>query len=290
MLKNRVIGCLIVKGGVVVQSTQFRTYLPVGKPEIAVEFLNAWGIDEIVLLDIDATRERRGPEIALVTRASKCGLVPLTVGGGIRHIDDIRDLIHAGADKVSVNKVALTDPDLVSRAAAVFGSQCIVVSIDARLTSPGVWEVYSDGGRVPTGLAPDTWARAVERLGAGEILLTSIDRDGCFTGYDVELIRRVAGAVGIPVIVCGGAGHPRHFLEGLRIDGVSAVAAGNIFHFSEHSVITTKAYLRAAGVDVRIDTYPTYGEAQFGENGRILKAPDAVLEELIFEFIPKEVI
>jgi len=290
VLKNRVIGCLIVKGGIVVQSTGFRSYLPVGRPEIAVEFLNSWGIDEIVLLDIDATREGRGPDIGLVARASKCGLVPLTVGGGIRHIDDIRDLIHAGADKVSINKAALLTPVLVREAAAVFGSQCIVVSIDARQNSPRKWEVYSDGGRVATGKEPWTWAREVERLGAGEIFLTSVDRDGGFNGYDLELISRVAGAVTIPVIVCGGAGHPKHFLEALGIDGVSAVAAGNFFHFTEHSVVVAKAYLKAVGIDIRLDTYPTYGEAEFAENGRILKKPDPVLEELIFEFIPKEVI
>lgn len=289
MLKNRVIGCLVVKAGVVVQSMDFRRYLPVGRPEIAVEFLNAWGIDEIVLVDIDATREGRGPDIGMVSRASKSGFVPLTVGGGIRTVDDIRDLIHAGADKVAINKAALATPDLVSRGAEVAGSQCIVVSIDARRTGGG-WEVYADGGRTPTGWSPAEWAREVERLGAGEIFLTSIDRDGSFRGYDLDLARAVAGAVTIPVIVCGGAGHPRHFHEALRIEGVSAAAAGNIFHFTEHSVITTKAHLRAAGMDVRLDTYPTYAHAAFGETGRIRKAPDEVLEELIFEFIPKEVI
>ncbi len=290
MLHKRVVACLVIKNGRVVQSIGFEKYLPVGSPRISVEFLNRWGIDEVILLDIDAAAENRQPDFEMVTESSKKGFVPLTVGGGIKSIDDMRKLIHCGADKVSINKVSLKKPAIIGEAAAVFGSQCVVVSMDVKNTGSGKYEVFSDSGKNPTGLSPVSWAREVESLGAGEILLNSVDRDGMKNGYDLKLISSVASAVTIPIIACGGVGHPEHFLEGITKGHASAVAAGNFFHFTEHSPVTAKAYLNKQGIDVRLDTYSNYKEAGFKKSGRISKMPEDYLDELRFEIIPEEVI
>jgi cyclase len=289
-LKKRLIACLVVKNGVVVQSIGFSRYLPVGRVDVAVEFLNSWGVDEIVMLDIDATHSGRGPDTKLVSQASQRGLVPLTVGGGIRSVDDMRQVLRSGADKIAINSAAIRDASLVSEGARVFGNQCIVVSIDAKLDSEGDYEVYSPSGRAPTQLDPFEHARRVEELGAGEVLLNSVDRDGSQAGYDLKLIGKMTEAVNIPVIVCGGVGHPRHFVEGFRAGNVSAVAAANFFHFSEHSVTTAKSYLAESGTDIRLDTYADYREHKFDSRGRVSKRPDGELAELVFEYIPKEVI
>ncbi|WP_204106202.1 MULTISPECIES: imidazole glycerol phosphate synthase cyclase subunit [Spirulina sp. CCY15215] len=290
MLNKRLIACLVIKNGIVVQSINFKQYLPIGRPEIAVEFLNSWGVDEIVLLDIDATPNKRSPNLEMVSRISRYGFVPLAIGGGIKTISDIRALVQAGADKIAINQIAIANPTVITEAARVFGCQCIIVSIDMKRNQDGEYEVFTNSGRKPTGFSPWNWAKQVESLGAGEIFLNSIDRDGCQEGYDLEVIEKVANVVSVPVIVCGGVGHPQHFVEAARIENVSAVAAANFFHFSEHSIITTKAYLENTNINVRLDSYANYRDCLFDDNGRLAKKTDDYLENLRFEFYPKEVI
>ncbi len=231
MLKKRIVASLVIKNEIVVQSIGFKKYLPVGKPIISVEFLNLWGIDEIVILDIDATAGRRKTNFNMITQISKKNFVPLTVGGGIQSLDDMRMLIHCGADKISINSIALANSVILKEAAEVFGNQCIVVSMDVKINRDGQYEVFSNSGQIPTGLKPAEWARQIENLGAGEILLNSIDRDGSKQGYDLDLVRMVSDAVSIPVIACGGVGHPQHCLDvGVR-GNAAALAAGSVFHF-----------------------------------------------------------
>lgn len=280
MLQRRLITCLVVKDGWVVQSIEFQRYLPVGCPETAVEFMARWDVDEIVMLDITATPGRRSPDTDLVSRVSEKCFVPLTVGGGIRRVSDIKDLTHAGADKVSINSQALRNPGLIKEGAAMFGRQCIVVSIDVRRHTHGDYEVFGDSGRRPTGLHPVQWASEVEKLGAGEIFLTSIDRDGTKRGYDLDLIKMVAEAVNIPVIACGGVGRMEHFVEGVQEGKASAVAAANVLHFTEHSVIVAKAYLRRHGIGVRLGMPPTYSDFAFDDSGRIAKRAEFVFNEI----------
>ena len=290
MLKKRVVAVLLVHQGFVVQSIGFRRYLPVGSSEVCVEYLSRWGIDEIVLLDIDATPQRRAPNIELLTRVSRRAFVPLTVGGGIRTLEDIRTLVHSGADKVSINDAALRDPGLVSVAAAKFGSQSVVVSIDVRRHHDGRYEVFAGSGRIGTGRNPFEVALAAENAGAGEILLNSIDRDGMKTGYDLELLRGMAGAVSLPVIACGGVGRAEHLGEGMEA-GASASAAANFFHFTEHSAIVAKAILAARGAPVRLDTEASYADCTFEPiTGRVAKRSSAQLRDLRFTVYKSEVI
>lgn len=291
MLKQRVVAILPVKSGIVVQSIQFERYLPVGKPRIAVEFLNQWGIDEIILVDIDATTEGRLVDLEMIRTLSRVCFVPLTIGGGIRSVADMTEVIHSGADKISLNTAAFHTPELITQGAETFGSQCIIVSIDVRRVDSGSAEVFLRSGREATGVHPVDFARNVERLGAGEIVLNSIDRDGMRTGYDLDLAGKVAAAVNIPVIVCGGVGHPRHFAEGLSIPNVSAVAAGNFYHFTEHSATTAKSHLRRRNEqELRLDTHVDYCEFDYDSDGRIAPKSDDDLEKLFFEIHPKEVI
>ncbi len=290
MLKPRLIACLPMKNNIVVQSIGFQKYLPVGDPAIAIEFLNQWGIDEIILLDIDATREKRGPNFELVKRISRKCFVPLTVGGGIRTLEDIRKLIRYGADKVSLNSAAVENPELVSRAAAVFGNQCIIVSLDVGRGSTGKQEVFIRGGTTATGVDPREMALRMEHGGAGEIFLTSMERDGTGQGYDLELIQRVSDGVNVPVIACGGVGHPQHFIDGFLLGKATACAAGNFFHFTEHSPITTKSFLLQKGINIRLDTNAHYNDSNFDMQGRIAKKDDSYLEKIRFEYFPQEVI
>lgn len=290
MLKKRLVALLVVKNGIVVQSIGFRKYLPVGSPLIAVEFLNNWGIDEIIMLDISATPEGREPDFDLVKKVSKKCFVPLTVGGGVRNLDDMRKLIHFGADKISINHIALKKPEIISEASYVFGSQSIVVSIDVRAVGRHNYEVFYESMAESTHKNPVDWSREVERLGAGEILLTSIDRDGSKSGYDIELIKMVSKSVEIPVIACGGVGHPDHMLEGIVSGSASAVAAGNFFHFTEHSAITAKAYIQRHHSETRLDSYAQYKGFNFSEAGRLAKKEERYLEKLRFEYQPEEVI
>jgi cyclase len=253
VLAKRIIPCLDVKGGRVVKGVRFLELRDAGDPvEIAARY-DREEADELVFLDITASHERRDILIDVVRKTAEQVFMPLTVGGGVRTLEDIRALLLAGADKVSINTAAVSDPAFVRRAAERFGSQCTVVAIDARAV-PGrsaEWEVYTHGGRRPTGIPAVEWARRMEGYGAGEILLTSMDRDGTRDGYDIPLTRAIADAVGIPVIASGGVGTLSHLLEGLTGGGADAVLAASIFHYAEHTVSEAKEYLRRHGVPVR---------------------------------------
>ncbi len=251
MLKNRLVACLLLRDGWVVQSVRFKRYLPIGTPEIAVEYLVRWDIDEIILIDMTATLKGKGPNLEMVSRLARRCLIPLTVGGGVRCLEDIRALIYVGAEKVSINSAILKNRALIQEGSQVLGTQSIVASIDVKVDESGSYQVYGASGTWATGLHPVEWAQEVERLGAGEIFLNSIDRDGTKQGYDTQLIRLVVESVHIPVIACGGVGRMGHFSEGILKGKASAVAAANIFHFTEQSVVHAKENLSNAGIAVR---------------------------------------
>lgn len=243
------IPCLDVTGGRVVKGVNFVNLRDAGDPvELAARY-DEEGADEVVFLDITASSDARETMVDVVRRTAEQVFIPLTVGGGVRSVDDARKLLRAGADKVSVNTSAVSRPELVSELAREFGAQCVVVAIDAR-RSPGGFEVYTHGGRKPTGLDAISWAAEVERLGAGEILLTSMDRDGTRDGFDLELTRRVSESCNLPVIASGGVGSLEHMVEG-ALEGADAVLAASIFHFGEFTVRQAKEALTAAGVTVR---------------------------------------
>lgn len=251
MLARRLIPCLDVDAGRVVKGTSFVNLRDAGDPvELAVLY-DREGADEIVFLDITASHEQRGIMDEVVRRTAEALTIPFTVGGGLRSVDDLRRMLHAGADKVGINTAAVQRPALVREAARRFGSQCIVVSIDARAVGPGRWEVYTHGGRIPTGRDAVEWARTVADHGAGEILLTSMDQDGQEHGYDLALTRAVTQAVRVPVIASGGAGHPRHFVEVIREADADAVLAASMFHFGRHGITEAKAHMAASGIAVR---------------------------------------
>ncbi len=256
MLAKRIIPCLDVKNGRVVKGVNFVDLRDAGDPVEQAVVYDREGADELVFLDITASHERRDIVIEMVRRVAESVFIPFTVGGGVRKVDDIRSLLLAGADKVSINTAAVQDPDLVRRAAQRVGSQCIVVAIDARRRPDGGWEVYTHGGRKPTGLDAVEWARRVEDLGAGEILLTSMDRDGTQAGYDVDLTVAVASAVGIPVIASGGAGAPEHFHDVLTRGKADAALAASLFHYRRLSIAQVKAFLAERDVPVRIVGFP----------------------------------
>ncbi|MGH7408198.1 MAG: imidazole glycerol phosphate synthase subunit HisF [Candidatus Methylomirabilales bacterium] len=251
MLAKRIIPCLDVKDGRVVKGVRFVDLRDAGDPAQAAAAYDAAGADELVFLDITASHERRKIMLEVVRRTAERAFMPLTVGGGIASLGDIRALLLAGADKVSVNTAAVKDPDLIREAAERFGSQCIVLAIDAKARPGGGWEVFVHGGRTPTGLEAVDWARRGAGLGAGEILLTSMDRDGTKDGYDLALTAAVAGAVPVPVIASGGAGRAEHLYAALTDGGADAALAASIFHFGELSIPQVKAYLRERGVPVR---------------------------------------
>jgi cyclase len=252
MLCKRLIPCLDVKDGRVVKGVQFVALRDAGDPVAAALAYDAQGADELVFLDITASHEGRATMLDVVRRTAEGIYMPLTVGGGIRSLDDIRTLLRAGADKVSLNTAALERPALVSEAARAFGSQCIVVAIDAKSRAAGAWEVFTHGGRRPTGRDAVAWAREVERLGAGEILLTSMDRDGTGEGYDLALTRAVSDAVSVPVIASGGVGRLEHLRERVVEGRADAVLVASLFHFGQHTVPEAKRYLAEQGVPVRI--------------------------------------
>ncbi|MCS7172872.1 MAG: imidazole glycerol phosphate synthase subunit HisF [Armatimonadetes bacterium] len=253
MLARRIIPCLDVNAGRVVKGVRFVDLQDAGDPVELAALYDREGADELVFLDITASAEGRPILEEVVRRTAGEVFIPLTVGGGIRSVEDVRRMLRAGADKVAMNTAAVRQPALVQEAARIFGSQCVVVAIDARRQAPGRWEVYTHGGRVPTGLDAIAWARQVERLGAGEILLTSMDRDGTTEGFDLELTRSVSEAVGIPVIASGGAGRPEHFVEVLTEGKADAALAASIFHFGQVRIREVKAALLAAGIPVRMD-------------------------------------
>ncbi len=255
MLCVRVIPCLDVKLGRVVKGTHFVNLRDMGDPVEVAAIYEEQGADELVFLDITASHEGRDTMIDVVRRTAETVFMPLTVGGGIRSLDDIRRLLSAGCDKVSINSAAVTQPDLIAQAAARFGRQCIVVNIDPKrvwVDGREVWEVHINGGRVPTGLEAVAWAKEVERLGAGEIVLTSMDRDGTYDGYDLEITAAVAAAVKIPVVASGGAGTAEHLAEVVAKAGASAVLAASIFHSGEYSIRQAKQVMQQHGIPVRL--------------------------------------
>jgi len=255
MLTKRIIPCLDVKDGRVVKGVNFIGLRDAGDPVEAAEAYSEQGADELTFLDITASSDNRGIILDVVAKTAERVFMPLTVGGGVREVADIRNLLNAGADKVSINTAAVHRPDFVREAAQRFGSQCIVVAIDARRvpdSDPLLWEVYTHGGRNATGIDVIEWAQQMEQLGCGEILLTSMDCDGTKDGYDIALTRAVSDAVDIPVIASGGVGNLEHIREGLVEGGASAALAASIFHFKEYTITECKEYLRDHGVPARI--------------------------------------
>jgi len=260
MLKKRLIPCILVRDNLLVQSINFSKYLPIGKPKIAIEYFNRWDVDEIVVLDITPNKKDHENLIHLTEHISKIAFVPLTVGGGVKSTEDINKLLKAGADKVSINTNAVLNPEFITKASKVFGSQDIVISIDVKTDIDNNYEVYIFGGREKTGIDPFTWSKKIEKLGAGEILLNSIDRDGMKNGYDIQLIRSVVDSVNIPVIAIGGVGKISDIPLGITEGNADAVAAANIFQYLEHSTIQAKAAMKNAGINVRIGTKANYAQ------------------------------
>ncbi len=252
MLKTRIIPCLDVKDGRVVKGVNFVDLIDAGDPVESAKAYDAAGADELCFLDIAATVENRGTMYDVARRTAEACFMPLTIGGGVRGPEDVRKLLLAGADKVSFNSAAVADPEVIAASANKFGSQCIVVAIDAKTVANGKWEIFTHGGRQSTGIDAVEFALEMERKGAGEILLTSMDRDGTKSGFNLPLTRAIADAVKIPVIASGGVGNLQHLVEGVTLGHASAVLAASIFHFGEYTIGEAKAYMQEAGVPVRL--------------------------------------
>ena len=252
MITKRIIPCLDVDRGRVVKGISFVDIRDAGDPVELASFYDAEGADEVVFLDITASHEKRKTVVELASKTAEKVFIPYTIGGGIKNIDDIREVLKKGADKISINTRAFTDPSLIVEGAKIFGSQCIVVAIDAKYRSRDFWEVYLHGGRTPTGKDAVWWAKEAERLGAGEILLTSMDKDGTKDGYDIELTRAVSEAVNIPVIASGGAGKLEHLRDVIKYADADAVLVASIFHYGKYTVREAKEYLRDEGINVRL--------------------------------------
>ena len=252
MLKTRIIPCLDVAEGRVVKGINFVNLVDAGDPVEAARAYGTAGADELCFLDIKATHENRGTLFDLVRRTAEQCFMPLTVGGGVRSPEDVRNLLLAGADKVSFNSAAVANPDVIAQSANHFGSQCIVVAIDAKTVAPGKWEIFTHGGRRTTGIDAIDFARTVVAMGAGEILLTSMDRDGTRSGFNLPLTQAISDAVSVPVIASGGVGTLDHLVEGVTIGGASAVLAASIFHFGDFTIPEAKAHMLAAGIPMRM--------------------------------------
>jgi len=250
-LAKRIIPCLDIAAGRVVKGVNFVNLRDAGDPVEVAKRYGEQGADEIAFLDITASVETRGLLYQMISDVAEQVFIPLTVGGGVSAVEDVRALLNAGADKVSINTAALKNPQLIAEAAARYGAQAIVVAIDAKQTAPGRWEVFTHGGRHPTGIDAIEWAKEAERLGAGEILLTSMDRDGAKTGFELALTKAVAAATSIPVIASGGVGTLQHLVDGVKIAGADAVLAASIFHYGEFTVGQAKQAMHDAGVEVR---------------------------------------
>ena len=251
MLKTRLIPCLDVKNGRVVKGVNFIDLKDAGDPVEQAKFYDDSGADELCFLDITASHENRGTILGVVERTAEQCFIPLTVGGGIRSLEDIRSLLAAGADKISINTAAVKNPGLVESAAKKFGSQCIVVALDARRTNNS-YEIFTHGGRNQTGIDALDWAQQMESLGAGELLLTSMDRDGTQKGFDLELTQMIADAVKIPLIASGGVGKLQHLVDGVKVGHASAVLAASIFHFGTYSIEEAKSYMKSKGIAIRL--------------------------------------
>ncbi|MFA6530275.1 MAG: glycosyl amidation-associated protein WbuZ [Candidatus Micrarchaeia archaeon] len=252
-LKIRIVPILLLRKGRCVKGVNFENYRDTGNPIKAAKVYDSQKADELIFLDITASGEDRPIFFETISKVAEQCFMPFTAGGGIRTLTDIRKLVELGSDKVSINTGAIEKPDLITAASQDFGSQCVVVSIDAKKTQDGKYEVYSHSGKTPTGLDPTAWAKEAEKLGAGEILLTSIDKEGTRTGYDLELIRKVSDAVDIPVIANGGVGNLQHLVDGVVKGHASAVALASMFHFTDQSTIKARAYMKEAGLNVRPD-------------------------------------
>ncbi len=251
MLKNRVIPCLDVKNGRIVKGVNFEHLIDAGDPVTQANFYYEQGADELCLLDVSASEENRSTMLDVVKKVAQTCFIPFTVGGGVCEVQDFSNLLKYGADKVSVNSAAIKSPALISQASNKFGAQCVVVAIDAKKNSLGNYEIFTHGGKKPTGLDAIEWAVAVEKLGAGEILLTSMDQDGTRSGYDLELIKKITSQVSIPVIASGGVGTLEHLADGIKA-GASAVLAASIFHFKEYSIQQAKKSLAEKNIAVRV--------------------------------------
>jgi cyclase len=252
MLAKRIIPCLDVTAGRVVKGVSFVELRDAGDPVEIARRYDEQGADELTFLDITASSDDRGIIFRIIEQVASQVFIPLTVGGGVRAVGDVRNLLNAGADKVSINTSAVLNPQLVADAAGRYGSQCIVVAIDAKQVAPGRWEVYTHGGRNATGLDAVAWAKKMQDLGAGEILLTSMDRDGQKTGFDLALTRAITDALEIPVIASGGVGNLQHLVDGVKQGGADAVLAASIFHFGEYTVQQAKQFMAAQGIEVRL--------------------------------------
>ena len=252
MLAKRIIPCLDVTAGRVVKGVHFVELCDAGDPVEIARRYDEQGADELTFLDITASSDDRGILFRIIEQVAEQVFIPLTVGGGVRQVEDVRNLLNAGADKVSINTSAVLNPQLVADAAGRYGSQCIVVAIDAKQIQPGRWEVFTHGGRRATGLEVVEWAKKMQALGAGEILLTSMDRDGSKIGYDLQLIRAVTDALEIPLIASGGAGSLQHLVDGVKLGGADAVLAASIFHYGEYTIQQAKQYMAQQGIEVRL--------------------------------------
>ncbi len=252
MLAKRIIPCLDVTAGRVVKGISFVALRDAGDPVEIARRYDEQGADELTFLDITASSDNRGILFRIIEQVAEQVFIPLTVGGGVRQVEDVRDLLNAGADKVSINTSAVVNPQLVADAAARYGSQCIVVAIDAKQVAPGRWEVFTHGGRKATGLDVVEWAKKMQALGAGEILLTSMDRDGAKIGFDLALTRAVTDVLEIPLIASGGVGNLQHLVDGVKLGGADAVLAASIFHYGEYTVQQAKQYMADQGIEVRL--------------------------------------
>ncbi len=250
MLKSRIIPCLDVKNGRVVKGVNFENLIDAGDPVAQAKFYYEQGADELCFLDIAATDEGRGVMLDMVKKVAAVCFIPFTVGGGIRELQDFSDLLKCGADKISVNSAAIKNPDLITQASKKFGAQAVVVAIDAKKNAEGNYEIFTHGGKKPTGIDAIKWAKKAEELGAGELLVTSMDRDGTKAGYDLELIKKITSEVSIPVIASGGVGNLKHLAEGLK-SGANAVLAASIFHFKTYSIKEAKEFLTEKNIAIR---------------------------------------
>lgn len=280
---------MLVRHGIVVQSIGFRSYLPIGKPEVAVRFLDEWGVDEIILLDITARRDGRLVDVGMVSRCAENCHVPLSVGGGISDTQDVRKVVAAGADKVAINGLFFHDAAAIFDVVVHFGSQCVIGAMDVVQTPDGM-RVAKGGGQSITGFTPVAWSQQLADAGVGEILINSIDRDGARSGYDLSTVADVANATSLPVIALGGAGQPQHVAELFADTAARAAALGNILHYTEHSVAAIKSDLIRRNLDIRLDSQADYTHIERSADGRVGRRDDRELVDEVFTYLPPEVI